>query len=68
MSVVGVIRGGWRVVVVGVGQFVWECVHSYRVYTEDGEVVIVIVIVIRRKADAEYRCALSSPSHVDRGE
>ena len=38
------------------------------VYTLDGEVVIVIVIVIRRKADAEYRCALSSPSHVDRGE
>jgi hypothetical protein len=62
MSVVGVIRGGWRVVVVGVGQFVWECLRR----TEDGEVVI--VIVIRRKADAEYRCALSSPSHVDRGE
>ena len=40
----------------------------YTLYTEDGEVVIVIVIVIRRKADAEYRCALSSPSHVDRGE
>ena len=40
----------------------------YTLYTEDGEVVIVIVIVIRRKADAEYRCALASPSQVDRGE